>query len=218
MNELRYERRKKMKFIHKANAREHIGKALLLLAFFAAAVPGANAKHRAVKPAVQPALVIAHLPLGGASVNQMLLLEHGDIKYLYLGETSKDGLAIVDVTKPNQPTIIKRMAWPIEGSTGKLQMVGDRLALAETPDTATAETVSRTGTLTVLDLSDPTNPRTIQSFSGVTWTLADDARNLVYIANNDGLWILKHQPDLAASSMPRGCLSEDAFNEFAHCQ
>jgi hypothetical protein len=207
-----------MKFIHKANVRENIGKALLFLAFFAAAVPGANAKHRPVKPAEQPALVIAHLPLGGASVNQMFLREQGGIQYLYLGESSKDGLAIVDVTKANQPSIIKRIAWLNEGSTGKLQLVGDRLALAETPDTATAETVSRTGTLTLLDLSDPTNPRTIQSFSGVTSTLADDARNLVYITNNDGLWILKHQPDQAAFSKPRGCLTEDAFNEFASCQ
>jgi hypothetical protein len=208
---------KEMKFNHKANTKEHIGIALLLLALFVVE-PGANAKHRADKPAVQPALVIAHLPLEGASVNQIVLLEQRDTQYLFLGEASKDGLAIVDVTKPNQPSIIKRMAWPNEGSTGKLQMVGDRLALAETPETVVAETVSQPGTLTLLDLSDPANPRIIQSFSGVTSTLADDARNLVYITNNEGLWILKHQPDLAASSVPRGCLTEDAFNEFAHCQ
>jgi hypothetical protein len=206
-----------MKFTHKANGREQFGSALLLLAFFVA-VPGVNAKHRADKPAVQPALVIAHLPLEGGSVNQMFLREQGGIQYLYLGESSKDGLAIVDVTKPNQPSIIKHMAWPNERSTGRLQLVGDRLALAETPDSAMAETVSQTGTLTLIDLSDPANPRTIQSFSGVTGTLADDARNLVYIANNEGLWILKHKPDQAEFSARRGCVTADAFNEFANCQ
>jgi hypothetical protein len=206
-----------MGFNHKANTKEHIGIALLLLAFFVAA-PDANAKHRPDKPAVQPALVIAHLPLEGASVNQIFLREQGDSQYLYLAEASNDGLAIVDVTKPNQPGIVKRMAWPNAESTGRLQMVGDRLALAETPDKAPAETVSHTGSLTLLDLSDPANPRTIQSFSGVTSTLADDTRNLVCIANNEGLWILKHQPDQAAFSVRRGCVTADAFNEFANCQ
>jgi hypothetical protein len=206
-----------MKFNHKANTKEYIIIARLLLAFFVA-TPGVNAKHRADKPAVQPALVIAHLPLEGASMNQIFLREQGDTHYLYLWKASNDGLAIVDVTKPNQPIILKRVAWPNERSTGKLQLVGDRLALAETPDTAKTETVSQTGTLTLIDLSDPANPRTIQSFSGVTGSLVDDARNLVYITNNEGLWILKHQPDQAAFSARRGCVTADAFNEFANCQ
>jgi hypothetical protein len=96
-------------------------------------------------------------------------------------------------------------------------MVAGRLALAEAPDTATAETVSSTETLRVLDLSDPANPRTILTFSRVTSTLADDERNLVYITNSDGLWILKHQPEQGISSAIRGCSSEDASNDLASC-
>ena len=207
-----------MKINHKAIVRTQAGAALVFLAFLAVTAPNADAKHRARKPTVQPAPLIAHLPLGGGSVSQMFLREQGGLQYLYIGQTSKDGVAIVDVTKPNQPSIVKRVAWPNEASTGKLQMVGGGLALANAPDTATAETVSRTDTLKVLDLNDPANPRTILSLSGVTSTLADDARNLVYIANNDGLWILKVQPEQAASYEPRACLSEDAFNEFASCQ
>jgi len=190
----------------------------MLLAFLAASALSTNAKHRAVKPAVQPATVIAHLELPGASVSQLVLQEHRNKQYLYIERASKEGFAIVDVTKPNQPNVIKREAWPNEAPAGKLQMVGGGLALVEAPDAATAETVSRPETLKGLDLSDPTNPRTILSFSGVTSTLADDARNLVYITNSDGLWILKHQPEQAMPSETRGCLSEDVFNEFASCQ
>jgi len=80
------------------------------------------------------------------------------------------------------------------------------------------KTVSRAETLKVLDLTDPANPKTILSFSGVTSTLADDARNLVYIANGDGLWILKYPPQQPIFSAPRGCRTEDAFNELASCQ
>jgi hypothetical protein len=161
--------------------------------------------------------VIAHLPLPGGPVNELVLQQRGSKQYLYVEQNSSEGVAIVDVTAPSQPNIIKRGAWPNAFSTWKLQMVGSRLALAEAPDTGTAETVSRTGTLKVLDLNDPANPKTILSLSGVTSTLADDARNLVYIANNDGLWILKVQPEQAPYEA-RACLSEDAFNEFASCQ
>jgi hypothetical protein len=207
-----------MKVVPKSIVQNHASAVLAFLAFFIAISPSASAKHRAVKPGLQPATVIAHLALPGASVSQLVLQDHGSKLYLYIEQASKKGFAIVDVTKPNQPNVVKREAWPNEASAGKLQMVGVGLALAEAPDTATAETVSRTETLKVLDLSDPTNPRTILSFSGVTSTLADHARNLVYITNSDGLWILKHQPEQAMSSETRGCLPEDAFNEVASCQ
>lgn len=209
-----------MKFMNKANARERIGISLLLLALFVATAPGAHAGPRAVKPAAQPASVIAHLPLGGASVNQMFLREQDGVQYLYLGEASKDGVAIVDVTKADQPSIVKRMAWPNERSSGNLQLVGDRLVLAETPERAgaAASAISPTKTVSLLDLSDPANPRTIQTFSGVTGTLADEARNLVYITNGDGLWILMHQPEQSAASRLHGCRTDDAFNEIAGCQ
>ncbi len=117
--------------------------------------PSANAKHE-LPPARQPAAVIAHLALPGASVSQLVLQEYGGKQYLYVAQASKQGFAIVDVTKPSQPNVIKRAAWPNKASTGKLQVVGGQLALAEAADTATVE--SRTETLTVLDLS---NPRTI---------------------------------------------------------
>jgi len=99
-----------------------------------------------------------------------------------------------------------------------LQMVGGRVAFAEAPETSTEEAVSRTETLNVLDLNDPANPRTILSLSGVTSTLTDDARNLVYITNSDGLWILKVQPEQATFDEPHACLTEDATNDLASCQ
>jgi hypothetical protein len=205
-----------MKVVPKSIVQNPASVVLALLACSVAISPSANAKHGAVKPAVQPAAVIAHLALPGASVSQLVLQEYGGKQYLYVAQASKQGFAIVDVTKPSQPNVIKREAWPNKASTGKLQVVGGQLALAEAADTATVE--SRTETLTVLDLSDPANPRTILTFTGVTSTLADEARNLVYITNSDGLWILKHQPEQAVPSEARGCLTEDAFDDLASCQ
>lgn len=204
----------------KSVALNHVSAALALLACFAAVSPSATAstKDRAVKPVVQPASVIAHLPLPGPSVSELALQQRGNKQYLYLEQASHEGFAIVDVTKPNQPNIIKREAWPNKASTGKLQILGGRVALAEAPETSTEEIVSRTTTLNVLDLNDPANPRTILSLSGVTSTLADDAHNLIYITNSDGLWIVKVQPEQAAFDEPHACLTEDATNDLASCQ
>jgi hypothetical protein len=46
--------------------------------------------------------------------------------------------------------------------------------------------------LRLLDLSDPANRRTLQTFEGVSSLLLDDGRNLIYITNGEGLWILSH--------------------------
>jgi hypothetical protein len=207
-----------MKAVSKSFTQNHASAALVLLVCFAAISSSASANHRAGKPALQPASVIAHLSLPGTSASQLVLQQHGSKQYLYVEQASREGFAIVDVTTPNQPNIVKREAWPNEAFAGKLHVVGGGIALAEAPETSMVETVSRTESFKVLDLNDLANPRTILSLSGVTSTLADDARNLVYIANSDGLWILKLQPEPPASYAHRACLSEDATDEFASCQ
>jgi hypothetical protein len=209
---------RKMKVAPKSIVEKHAASVAVLLACVAAMSPGASAKHRGAKPALQPASIIGHLALPGASVSELVLQQRGSKQYLYVEQASKEGFAIVDVTKPEQPNAISSEAWPNQASAGKLQMVAGRLALAEAPDAATAEIVSSTETLKVLDLSDPANPRTILTSTGVTSTLADDQRNLVYITNSDGLWILKRQPEQGMSSATRGCSSEDASNDVASCR
>lgn len=206
-----------MKVANKSIVRNKVTAVAALLAGLTAISPNAGAKHRAAAPAPEPASVIAHLPLPGITVSQLELQQNGNKQYLYIEELSKNSFAIVDVTKPGQPAVTKTEAWPDEASTGKLQLVSGLLALAEAPD-ATMETVSRTETLKVLDLSDPANPRTILTFAGVTSTLADDAHNLVYITNSEGLWILKHRPEQTMSSAIRSCSSEDTSNDVASCQ
>jgi len=209
-----------MKIIHKTIAKEPICNALALLAFFAATIPGADAKHRAARPSEQPATVVAHLALSGSPTSQMDLHENGDKQYLYISANSNEGVTVVDVTNPDQPTVIRRLAWPNEASTGRLQMVSSGLALAEGPDndSMAATPPPSTRTVKVLDLSDLANPRTVLSFSGVTSTLDDEARNLVYITNREGLWILRDNQALAAAARRHACTSDDAYNDVASCE
>jgi hypothetical protein len=202
-----------MNIIRQAVAREHICNALVLFAFVAATAPGADAKHRAATPSEQPAKVVAHVPLAGSPTNEMNLQEN-------IGANSIQGLTVVDVTNPGQPNVVTRLAWPNQASSGRLQLVSGGLGLAEGPDSGSmaADPMPPTRTVKVLDLSDPANPRAILSFSGVTSTLNDEAHNLVYITNSEGLWIVRNNQALGAFARPHACTSDDAYNDVASCQ
>jgi LVIVD repeat len=209
-----------MSIIHKAAAKEYICNALVLFAFVAVTAPGADAKHRTPKPAEQPATIVAHVPLAGSPTNQINLQENGGKQYLYIGANSNQGVTIVDVTNPGQPNVVRRLAWPNQASSGRLQLVSAGLALAEGPDSGSmaADSVPSTRTVNILDLSDPANPRAVLSFSGVTSTLNDEAHNLVFITNGEGLWIVRNNQALGASARRHACTSDDAYNEVASCQ
>jgi len=104
-------------------------------------------------------------------------------------------------------------------------MVGGGIALAETPESAqnasTRHVVTPapnspkrpTESVRILDLSDPKNPRTLQTFQGVTSILADDTRKLIYITNGEGLWVLRHKH----TEPEPVCDSESVFSPIANC-
>ena len=183
------------------------------VAVILALATGALAK-KPNKPA-QPANVIAHLPLEGAVASQMYLQVQGDKRYLYIDQGTDQGYTVVDITKAAQPNILKHV------TSGKLQVVGSDVALAEAPEQSKTVARSHTPTesVTVLDTSDPANPKAIQTFQGVTSVLQDNGRGLIFLTNNDGLWILqqtvarmrparKKQPcnsESAISAMPPDC-------------
>ncbi len=156
------------------------------------------------KPTDVPATVIAHLPLPQATGGQMLLQKENAKQYLYIQQAAKQGFLIVDVSKPEQPSLLKRTAESNQATTGNLQIVSPDVAIAEAPErTPTTLTSSNhpTETVRVLDLSDPRNPKTLDTFNKVTSLLPDGRHGLIYLTNNDGLWkhrrcapALTHQP------------------------
>jgi len=167
---------------------------VVALLAFCTMVPKAVAKPRHTKPADPPVVIVAHLPLQEGSARQMFVLEHNRKQYLYIEQASKGGFAVVDVTDPAQPNIIKKVAWPKDAPAGELQLIGSNLLLltAQEQSSGAAPALNLpTEFVGLLDLSDPANPQRLLGFTGVTSILADDARNLIYITNNEGLWILR---------------------------
>jgi hypothetical protein len=168
-----------------------LGLALLL----SAGILLSAAEQPTPKPTDVPAVVIAHLPLPQATGSQMLLQRENSKQYLYVQQAAKQGFMIVDLSKPEQPSLLKRTAESNQATTGNLQIVSPDVAIAEAPEktpTTLASSNHPTETVRVLDLSDPRNPKTLETFNKVTSLLPDGRHGLIYLTNNDGLWILRY--------------------------
>src|SRR5579872_305792 len=185
----------------------------VLCAFFLTTCAGAASGD--FYPSYLQAKVIAHLPMPGGA-RQMFLQREGRRQYLYVQHPSRIGFTVVDVTKPSKPKTVSHV--PHEN----LITVGSGLAISGDSQSAVTVGISQIAgspegtrgggigqeTVRVLDVSDPAHPRTVQTFSGVTAILPDDARALIYVANGDGVWILSHQKVLRRHE----CSSSDAIS------
>lgn len=169
---------------------------VVFLTFFAVLVALSLAKDDPPKkPADVPATVIAHLPLPQATGSQMLLQRQEGRNYLYVQQASKQGFMIVDVTKPEKPNLLKRTVASNPATAGNLEMVSPDVGIASAPEkkpTTLTSSNHPTENVRVLDLSDPHNPKTLQEFNGVTSVLPDGGHGLIYLTNNEGLWILRY--------------------------
>jgi hypothetical protein len=172
-------------------------------------------------PSYLPARVIAHLPLSGG-IRQMFLQQEGKRQFLYVQQPPQQGVTVIDITKPERPKAVTQVLLK------NLTMVGSGLAVSETPEnSATGRTSHATGiaegprgsdavleSVQVLDVSDPAHPRTVQDFDGVTSILQDSARNLIYVANGEGVWIVSQQQVLRRHE----CSSTDAISDMPNCE
>ena len=188
--------------------------AIIVLMSFVILVAQSPAKDEPHKKTTDvPATVIAHLPLPQATGNQMLLQKENGKNYLYVQLASKQGFMIVDVTKPDKPNLLQRTAESSQATAGNLEMVSPDLAIAETPDkkpNTLTNSNHLTETVRVLDLSDPRNPKTLREFNSVTSLLPDGGHGIIYLANNEGLWILRYNRPalLEPARKKRPCDSE----------
>jgi hypothetical protein len=190
-----------------------VASAIAVLAFFVVLATASPANDPPKKPTDVPATVIAHLPLPQPTGNQMLLQKEEGKQYLYVQQASKQGFMVVDVSKPEKPNLLKRTAQSNQATAGNLEMVTPDVAIAEAPEKKASTLTSSnhpTETVRVLDLSDPHNPKTIQEFNGVTSMLPDGGRGLIYLTNNEGLWVLRYSRAslLEPAKKKRPCDSE----------
>ncbi len=200
---------RKMKQIAKA-----LASASTVLAVCLAISPRATAADKAPDVNGRSATVIAHLALPGPSPSQMLLRRQHGKQYLYVDQGKQD-ISVVDVSNPRKPKLISRAAWPQQGASGQLQFIDSGLAISENPQNQPA--LSAPENVNILDLTNPAQPQVLAHFSGVTSVLPDNARNLVFLANANGLWIVHERVTQRAYAREHECTSEAELNPMPDC-
>ncbi len=189
---------------------------LVLTAFTSRSRISANTSGTNAKSTEVPAEVIAHLPLESPPGNQMVLQRIGDKHYLYIQQAGKQGFMIVNVSKPQLPSFVNRQAKANDSTAGNLHMMGSDVGVAEVPDKTVKGTIqsapSTTETVRILDLTDPEHPKVLQTFRNVTSILGDGGRGIIYLANDEGLWVLKHhRASIAPENQKKPCDSYSAL-------
>lgn len=156
--------------------------------------------------ATEKVTVVAHIPLPGSAVRQIFMQNDKGKQYLLLQQNTH--FTVVDVTDAKNPQIVDRTA-----GQGKLTEVGAGLAISVQTDKSSQDNVS-TQTVRLVDLSDPKKPHTVKTLTGVTSLYSDDGRQLIYVTNSEGLWIIKHNETFR---LPL-CTSDSYDNTVAQCQ
>jgi len=194
---------------------------VVAIGILAAGAPGAAARTTSSESPKEHVDDVAHLPLDGMHVNEMFVesLDNNKV-YLYLHRPSKETFAVVDVTNPHKPVLLSRDALQeTAGSEVQPPAAGSVLALAFIPESSPASPSVGTEplpteTVKFLDMSDPNNVTSVKTITGVTSVYADDAHELVYLVNEEGLWIVRHYMPPAEHL----CGSGDALNPLPNCQ
>ncbi len=177
--------------------------AFALVTALVVASPHLQAKEpRKAEPSKRPEIV-AHIPLNSAMTVQMFTRR--DSKgHLYLYAMHSAGaVSVIDITDAAHAALVTQVAYPNPTGYGNVQSIGTNTALVELTDqAAAASSRAPAKTLALLDITDPAAPHLTLRFAGVTAVSRDDSRGLLFIANNEGLWIVRHYepPDIGVQA------------------
>ena len=168
--------------------------------------------------------VVGHLDLHGMQVKQIFVQERSGKNYLLLRRADQNAFAIVNVSDPAKPLLGDRddLRQPA-GAEVDLPRPGSALAIAFVPERNSAPAASAmpasaitlpTESVRLIDLTDPQHPKTVKIFNRVTSVASDDGRKLVFLVNNEGLWIISHHRN---HPLPM-CTSESEIEPLPDCQ
>jgi hypothetical protein len=165
---------------------------LFLYSFtLAVAMAGLNASAQDNKylrakgaPAPQEQIeVVAHIPAGSAVITRLDTVEQNRRNYIYAEHETGQELTLVDVTQPDRPALLL-------GEQRLLAMNGDA-ALVTAPQSALP--AAAPPTFRIVNFTDPHHVTVKQEFTGVTAMTKDDNRGLIFLANPQGVWILRER-------------------------
>lgn len=158
------------------------------LLVFSAGVYGKN-KHPKLQAPQDEIQVAAHIPVPGDAVVRFLATQHYRRDYLYAEHQSGKTVTLIDITDLDRPSVLAEMSYPASPS-GDLVAVAGNAALVTTANTQ-AEASLVPQTFRILSFADPLHPAVQHQFDGVTAMARDDKRGLIFLANPEGVWVLR---------------------------
>jgi hypothetical protein len=161
------------------------------LLVFATAVQAKDKKVKAVPKEPQDEItVVGHITLVNGPVIRFLTTQHFSSYYLYAEHDAGKSITLIDVTKVAQPSLLADVAYPSNGGSGRLFAVAGTAALV-TEQQGAALPAAAPQTIRIVDFSDPLHPKVAREFAGVTAISRDQGRGLIFLANPEGIWILR---------------------------
>jgi hypothetical protein len=164
---------------------------LVLIFCISAYVPAAQAKDR---KANMPAAikVVTSMSFENETATDMLIQQAGGKSYLYVQLADGEGVAVVDVTHPDQLKVVNS----VSSFKGGQHLTINGNAATMTAENNASGAQSAHGELILWDVSNPSNPQVVQRFPGVLRVLQDD-RHYTYILNQDRLWVVRDKQSAA---------------------
>jgi hypothetical protein len=151
------------------------------------------ASKKAETPEPQDSIaVVGHVALTAGSVGHMTTAVHWQRNYLYIEQLRQGTVTIIDVTTPAAPKVIGEFAPPADDKPLHIAEVEGTAALLTTSAPAPASPAP--DSVVIMSFADPARPRVERRFGHVTGLLRSESRGLTYLVNDEGLWILQHQP------------------------
>jgi hypothetical protein len=162
--------------------------ALILLAGIATPTRSIEAQDMREGNAPQDRIeVISHFPLAHGPVEQLLATQHYGRHYLY-AQRADGRVTVIDITNATAPSRVANVEYPSSQESDNLLALTSTVALVGGSAGGGGPRDIR-----IVNLADPAHPTVAREFKGVTAVGRDSQRGLVFLANHDGVWILRQR-------------------------
>lgn len=164
----------------------------IILALFST-LPASPKNKKMPQPEPKDSIeIIGHLTLAQGPAVNLLTGVHWRRNYLYIEHGSQGAVTVVDVTDPRPPKNIGEFVPPPGSTSLHVSAVEGQAAMftgaPSAPHSQSPESV------TILSFDDPAQPIIVREFSHVTCLLKDTTHGLIYLTNDEGLWVLHPNP------------------------
>ena len=138
--------------------------------------------------------LIGHTPLPEITVSDIAPVAKPGRQLIQLTDNVHGTITVLDVRNPLQPRVQQKVQLPAELAQASVETrVGETSLVGVQEGVPTARLDPQS--VTLLSFADPSHPATLQKIEGVTALWTDRGRELIYLTNGEGLWVLRIYSD-----------------------